>query len=371
MNNRFLQFIKKQQLAIRLARFDSLFLISGLKAFRGTINFAKLFVRKSKQRPLIRLQEFLFSENNPLLFALYDEFTCRTDLLPYESYLLPVEQKTLFGEVCTQTTKGLHNTRFFLSLCDQIIADDYPELSEQYKLFKQRLDAIFDMRFFASELEMLCGEVGGFERGCPFDINWLKTSRDEIWLDFDKKYNFSDKLPPKAQESLSRLIAYLIFDKKIFMSLFKGVGYNYQSRVCLPDIDYLYPVSPELQTYAINCIVHRHKPKTILEHKMQRLLFLLEDYCPDIKVFDSWRDYLKQEHRRFSPAENKDEELLRLFNSCGIDQCVRQPIVMTNPQDIAWLLDSRRHLKNPQFKNSTFIYWGPLIVAICASLYFF
>lgn len=371
MNNRFLQFIKKQRLAIRLARFNALFLISGLKTFRGTIKIAKLFVRKSKQKPLVRFQKFLLSENNPLLFAIYDELTCRTDLLPYDSYLLPEIHRTLEGEICAKTNNRLYDADFWLALCEEIVAEDYPELAEQYKLFKQRLDAVFDMRFYASELEMLCGEVGGYERGCPFEINWQKTSRNELWLYFPNKYDLSNSLSPKAQESLSRLIAYLIFDKKIFMSLFNGVAYNHQSRVCLPDIDYLYPVSPELQTYAINCVMHRQKPKTVLEYKMQRLLFLLEDYCPDIKVFETWRDYLKQDYSRLPQAENRDEELLNLFSSCGIEQCTRHPVILTNPKDIAWLLDSRRHLKNPQFKNSTFRYWGPLVVAIGLSLYFF
>ena len=244
MNNRFLQFIKKQKLAIRLDRFDALFIISGLKAFRGVISIAKLFVHKSKHCPLVRFQKFLLSENNPLLYALYDQITSRTDLLPYDGYFLPVEPQVLTGDMCLKTNKGLKGIKFYLDLCEEIIKDDYPELTEQFVLFKQRLDAVFDMRFYASELEMLCGEVGGFERGCPFDINWQKTGRNELWLDFSKKYNFSSQLPPKAQESLSRLIAYLIFDKKIFMSLFQGVGYNHQNRVCLVDIDYLYQVSP-------------------------------------------------------------------------------------------------------------------------------
>jgi len=104
---------------------------------------------------------------------------------------------------------------------------------------------------------------------------------------------------------------------------------------------------------------------------MQRLLFLLEDYCPDIKVFEIWRDYLKQDYSHLPQAENRDAELLNLFSSCGIEQCTRQPVVLTNPKDIAWLLDSRRHLRNPQFKNSTFRYWGPLVVAIGLILYLF
>ena len=133
----------------------------------------------------------------------------------YDSYLLPIGYRSLSGEICAKTTKGLNDVSFWLALCEEIITDDYPELAEQYKLFKQRLDAVFDMRFYASELEMLCGEVGGFERGCPFEINWQKTNRNELWLYFDKKYDLSDSLSIKTQESLSRLVAYLIFDKNI------------------------------------------------------------------------------------------------------------------------------------------------------------
>lgn len=371
MNNKFLQFIKKQRLAIRLARYDSLFVISGLKTFRIALLFAKPFVRKSPHRPLIRFQKFLLSENNPLLFAAYDEICCRTDFLPYESYFLPIEQHVLKDKICFKTTENLRDVDFYLQLFSEIITDDYPELTEQFKLFKQRLDAVFDMRFYASELEMLCGEVGAFERGCAFEIDWQKTGRNELWLDFEKKYEYSSQLPKSAQESLSRLIAYLIFDKSIFMSLFSGIAFNKQGRVCLPDIDYLYPVSPELRRFAVECITNRRKPKTILEYKMQRLLFLLEDYCPDIKVFESWHNYLKQDYRRFPSAENRDKELLDIFTSCGVELCTRQPVLMTDPKDIAWLLDSRRHLKNPQFKKSSFLYWGPLFFVICYLLYFF
>lgn len=104
MINQFLQFLKKQRLAIRLARFDSLFVISGLQSFRRQMLVARMFVRRSPGTPLIRFQRFLQAENNPLLFAAYEEFTCRTDFLPFASYLLPAEPQTLHGNVCFRTT---------------------------------------------------------------------------------------------------------------------------------------------------------------------------------------------------------------------------------------------------------------------------
>lgn len=371
MINQFLQFLKKQRLAIRLARFDSLFVISGLQSFRRQMLVARMFVRRSPGTPLIRFQRFLQAENNPLLFAAYEEFTCRTDFLPFASYLLPAEPQTLHGNVCFRTTAGLRDTDFYLRVMEEIVNEDYPELSEQLEIFKKRLDAVFDMRFYASEIEMLCAEAGGSERGCPFEVDWRQTGRGELWLSFEKSYEFSAKLPLKAQESLSRLIACLIFDKAVFMSVFNGVAYNRQGRVCLPDIDYLYPVSPELRRFAVDCITHRKEPVTLAGYKMQRLLFLLEEYCPDIQVFESWKDYLGKDYRKLAAGETRDRELLDMFSTCGLDLCTRQPVVMTDPKDIAWLLDSRRHKQDPQFRKSSVFYWGPLFLIICFLFYYF
>ena len=148
-------------------------------------------------------------------------------------------------------------------------------------------------------------------------------------------------------------------------------AYNRQGRVCLPGIDYLYPVSPELRRFAVDCITHRKEPVTLAGYKMQRLLFLLEEYCPDIQVFESWKDYLGKDYRKLAAGETRDRELLDMFSACGLDLCTRQPVVMTDPKDIAWLLDSRRHKQDPQFRKSSVFYWGPLFLIICFLFYYF
>ena len=126
MINRLFQFLKKQQLAIRLARFDSLFCISGLQSFRRQMLLARMFVRRSEEKPLVRFQKFLQAENNPLLWAAYEEFTCRTDFLPFASYLLPIEPQTLHGDVCFRTTAGLRDTDFYLRVMEEIVDKNVP-----------------------------------------------------------------------------------------------------------------------------------------------------------------------------------------------------------------------------------------------------
>ena len=371
MINRFLQFLKKQQLAIRLARADSLFVIKGLKSFRYERPLARLFHCRLPLPPLARFQKFLQAEHNPLLNAIYEEFACRTDFLPFAAYLLPEDSQKLQGEICFRHTSDFRDKEFYFSLLKEIVEIDYPELAEQFELFKKRVDAVEDMRFYGSELEMLAADVNGFEKGSSFEVNWSKTSASELWLSFAKEYKFSARLPRKVQENLSKLVAYLIFEKSIFMSVFHGVAYTKQGKICLPDIDYLYPATPQLQHFAIDCITHRKEPTTLAGYKLQRLLFLLQDYCPDIKVFESWKEYLIQDYHKFPSAVAKEQDLLNLFSACGLDLCTRQPLVMTNPQEISWLLDSKRHKNDPQFKKSSILYWGPLFLLICLLLYYF
>lgn len=371
MINRFLQFLKKQRLAIRLAQAGSLFVISGLRTFRYERPLARLFRRHHPYPPLLRFQKFLATENNPLLNALYEEFSCRTDFLPFASYLLPGNEQKLQGDICFCNTNGCRDQEFYFNLLQEIVEKDYPELAEQVELFKKRADAIEDMRFYGSELEMLTADVNGFEKGSSFEVNWSKTNASELWLSFDKAYDFSARLPRKVQENLSKLVAYLIFEKSVFMSVFHGVAYTEQGKICLPDIDYLYPATPALQHFAIDCITHRKEPTTLAGYKMQRLLFLLQDYCPDIKVFESWQEYLVQDYHKFPTAVVKEQELLNLFSACGLDLCTRQPLIMTDPKKISWLLDSTRHKNDPKFKKSSILYWGPLFLLICFLLYYF
>lgn len=371
MIKQFLQFIKKQKLAIRLARFDSLFIIAPLQAFRMVMPLARLFRHKSGLDPLLRFQQFLEAEHNPLLTAAYEEFSCRTDIFPEASYILPTETFALSGDIIAKTTEGLKDVDFYLSLFSQIISQNFPRLADQFQQFEKRLDAIADMRFYAAELEILCNEAAAFEYGCPFEIDWIRTSKEKLALYFDQSYEFSAKLPLQAQENLSKFMAYLIFEKSIFFSSWDGIGFNAAGEVCIVNFDYLYPVSPALRQYAVDCLTHCKEPMTVSEYKMRRALFLLEEYCPDIKVFKSWKPHFVQEINRYTTDEMADQSFLAALQANGLGLCPRQPIIMTNPQDVAFLLDSRRHKNDPQYKKSSLYYWGPLALVVGWLLFFF
>lgn len=364
MRNQFLQFIKKQKLAIRLAKFDSLFAIENLSAFRKTLPLAKLFRCQSEQNPIRRLQRFLDSENNPLLNAVYEELTSRTDILPAVAYLQPVADITLVGDVLARTIGDLGDVEFYLNLFAEIINSDYPELAEQLELFQKRLDAITDMRFYASELEMLCAEVAAFERGCPFEIDWIKSNKEKLYLYFEKSYEYSVHLPLSAQESLSRLFGYLIFEKAIFISSWNGVGYNRNGQVCLLDFDYLYPVSPSLRQYAIDYLTKGREPILVKEFKMRRALQLLEEYCPNLKVFKFWKAYFSQEIRQYASEAGADRQFVKNLEANGLGFCAHSQIMVTDPEEISYLLDSHRHKEDSQYKKSSIFYWGPLALVL-------
>jgi hypothetical protein len=52
-------------------------------------------------------------------------------------------------------------------------------------------------------------------------------------------------------------------------------------------------------------------------------------------------------------------------------QTSKKEDVMTNPKDIAYLLDSKRHKKDKRFRKSSVAYWGPLLIAACLLYYYF
>jgi hypothetical protein len=54
-----------------------------------------------------------------------------------------------------------------------------------------------------------------------------------------------------------------------------------------------------------------------------------------------------------------------------LNQTSKETPPMTNPKDIAYLLDKNRHKKDPQFRKSSILYWAPLLAALIILYYFF
>ena len=351
-------------MANHLARCDSLFVIAGLKSFLPQLRLARLLVKKSPLPPEERLRLFLEKEDNPILFALADEIAARGDLVGTTLWeRSPVRPRRLEGEELFQTSAPAADKKFYLDLCAEIVANDYPQLKEQLQFFKRRLDIVLDQRFYASELETLNENAKG---DCLFETDWFKTTRQELWLCFDEPCTYTAELSIPAQESLGRLVAFLLYEKDLFVSAYGGVGVNKAERVCFLDFDYLYPADSRLKDYAAAYFREQRRPSVLSEFKLARSLRLLEKYCKDIKVAHLFEPYWRHAVERppLSAPVAAPEEMLRRLSASGM--VFRSPEVDSpkNPRDLAYLLDSTRHKRDPRFLKSSVCYLGPLFVVI-------
>lgn len=355
MINRFLQFLKKQQLAVNLARNDLLFLIENLQSFKLEVPFAKLFYQKQKTSKLKRISNFLERENNPLLYVLAKELSVLDDKLFY----LPNLKKILLNEcVLFKTTSGIKDADFYVNLFIELVNNDFPMLDGDIN----HLYTNFDMRLYASDLENLSDLLNENERCCQMEIDWIKTSKTNLYLCFDSKCKFTQKLNPSAQENLSRLFAFMLLEKSVFVSYWNGVMLNPKNEVGFLDFDAVYSADSSLLKYALSYIKQKTPAKTLLEFKLQRALKLLEYYCPDIDCFSFWKSSVITACSNKTDYSNPD--MLNKLSENGFDFGTRQKITHTNPKDFEYLLDVSRHRKDPQFRKSTIYYWGPLLVLI-------
>lgn len=364
MINEILQFIKKTILSIKLARYDALFLVEGLKTFKKNIAIARPFIIKNDLPKSTRIRRFLEAEDNLYLYAAADEISARNDiigdLLFYNNHLKP---HSLRGNFLFRSTGNAKEGSFYLDLFQEIVNQDFPQLSEQYKFFKKRLDVLLDMRFYASELEIVNEKTADIARGCAFDIDWIRTDKNNLYLCFDEDCFFTDHLEIPAQESLSRLFAYMLFEESIFISSWQGVSASTKGKVSFLDFDYVYPADESLKIFAQKILVGSVKPQNAIEFKLQRALRLLDHYCPDIRTFKLWEHYLNvvpNSDQKFSHSET----LLRQLQKNGVVLHNPTKIDLPAAQDMAYLLDAHRHKNDPRFNKSRFVYWGPLLVLI-------
>ncbi len=355
MINRFLQFLKKQQLAVKLAKSDLLFLIEGLQSFKLELPLAKLFYQKQKASKLKRISHFLENENNPLLYALVKELSVLDDKLFY----LPLSKRIPLNEcILFKTTKGIKDANFYVALYTQLVNDDFLELKGDIR----HLYINFDMRLYAADLENLNDLLNEDDHCCQMEVDWIKTSKENLYLCFDKKCQFTQKLNLKAQENLSRLFAFMFLEKSVFVSYWNGIMLSPKNEVGFLDFDSVYKADSTLLRYALSYIKQKTPAKNLLELKLQRALELLRHYCPDIDCFAFWNSQIITSHE--TKEDKVNSEKLDKLKDNGFNFGTQQKVADINPKDFEYLLDINRHRKDPQFRKSSIYYWGPLLVLI-------
>lgn len=355
MINGILQFIKKQKLAIRLAKFDSLFVIKGLKSFSKTIFIARFFVIKSKLSHEQRLLAFLKSENNPILYALADEISARPDVFSGPLfYMKDSSSRILKGELLFKNISRNYERRFYQELLREVVRADYPELRAQLSFLERRLDIMLDMRFYGSELETLNENSCDFESCCHFDIDWIKTGKHNLYLIFDERCNFTQGLSMIAQENLIRLFSHLFYERSLFVSAFYGVVVNREGKVSILDFDYIYQVDETLRSFATGYMSNQNpQPQALSEFKLQRAFKLLEAFCGDIKIPQIWNEYSSIPPQTATFAATDELAYLKLMTESGLNLLYRDEIPDSNPTSLAYLLDKSRHSKNKTTSKSS------------------
>lgn len=371
MINGILQFIKKTILAIKLARFNVLCIVSGLKSFKSQLLIARWFVKKNDRTFSENFLSFLQSENNLFLNAAVDEITARSDITGKDCfYFYYAEPRILRRETLFKTTENARKKSFWLKLFAEIVRRDYPQLKEQYNFFLRRLDILQDMRFYASEVEELEKAGMGFAAPNAFEIDWIRTSKDKLYMLFEQECSLTDKLHRKSQEDLVNLFGYLFFEKNWFISSWQGAVVLPDGRVALPDFDFLYPVTDEFKSFAKSWFKEQTAPKNDFEFKLVRAFRLLQSYCPEVDIASSWQNFLQAPASTYKAAPAQTQ-LLHDLQRHGVVVKTDTDIVFDKAEDLSYLLDSRRHKNDPRFRKSTVWYWGPLLIAVYFLYYYF
>lgn len=370
MKNRILQFINKIKLCYRLKKQGLAFVAQKtpvLKTAMGLLSFVR---ENQDDSPLAeRIKKFLKAENSLVLTALYDELSSRPDVFRELPPILLDEPRQLSGEIMFYNAGLNENDGFYLSLIREITITDYPQLVGQYNLFISRMRILSDARFYGSSLEELYGHADNFSGCCVFEIDWIKTSKQNLYITFETPCLYTSKLPLDAQKNLSRLFARLFFERAVFISSFKGVGLNRHNQVCFLDFDSLYPVTPSLMEFAAAYIRKKQPPQEDGEFKLARAMHLLEDFCSDTDTYAPWKKYLDK-----MPSDSerlKEDNLLKNLQNSPLDIYPKANLVQKHAEDFAYLLDSGRHRNVPGYKKSSVYYWLPLLLMIIYLYYFF
>ncbi len=364
MINEILQFIKKTILSIKLARGDVLFLLEGLKPFRFVLPQARLWKKKSRQPLCIRIRSFLDAEQSVFLDIAAEEVGIRSDVADGclftrdcgEDRLLSVSEP--FRSAAVWQKKDV----FYRKLWDEIARNDSRFILNG-TVYKKRMDNLNDMRFYASELEILNQKTSGSPYSCPFEVDWIRTGKRELYLNFGAGCRFTSVLSKKEQESLAAVWGYMFFAGAVFISFWRGVLADAAGRVAFPDFDCVCEADWTLKNFAAEYIRGHALPQRENEFRLERALKLLRHYCPDINPFDFWKNYLNT----LLPKEigiGGQKSLLANLSRNGVVTPPAKKLHFPAAADLAYLLDSRRHKNDPRFRKSGVLYWGPLLLVI-------
>ena len=362
MINGFLQFLKKQKFVNNLARADLLFLLRSLQTFKAQLPLAAFAVRPSGLRAGQRIKNTLSEEDYrlPALFAPAVALAHR--ICPPQQN---PEKKAVSGNVRIRRNLDEKERTFAQTLIAELLAKDLTQFAVEDWL--HTLDINYDLRLYGSELERILSASSGLSAALATNVDWIRTSREELWLDLPDGVSLVSKLPIAAQQNLADLFFDLLFTKGIFPADWRWVAVDRDNRVIWTDFSAVFSADFVLKNYALAYLRRQAEPQDSSQQNLARALRLLKLYCPQLDLVQ-----LTAGQADFAAEKTLESSLpLNLLQQNGFPSANAQTPDAKDPRRLVYLLDSRRHRQNPLFRKSSFYYWGPLLVAVIILYYYF
>lgn len=362
MINEFLQFLKKQQFVNKFARADLLFLLRPLQTFKSQMFLARLAAHPSGLRPSERIRRELSLEQNRLPAIFAPALALNAGICP------PVQTPPALpaaGSIRIRSALDEKERRFSTDLVRELIAEDFVDF--ELPDWLQTLDLNYDMRLFGSELERLQTSSLGRKEALPLTVDWIRTSREELWLELPAAVSLQSELPLSAQRQMAKLYFYLLFAKGIYPADWRWVAADSQNRIAWVDFSAVFSADPPLQDFARRWLHGGTQAQTAAQKKIERSLRLLKIWCPDLNL----AEFAVLKHSLPETTDAEPALSLELLSRNGFPSANAAVPDSVDPEQLVYLLDSDRHRRNPLFRKSSFFYWGPLLIAILVLYYFF
>ena len=366
-----IQFIKKINLAIRLAQFDCLFWLKGLRSFAVSAKIASVFLVKNNLPPALKAAAFLQHESNAFYNLLFSEITLHSDICGLVFCPPTTSEERILSSNRLFRTAAVIDWLFWRKLLRELVIKDYPCLSEQLSFLPQLAELLEDMRFYGAELERL-GEYTNQESfACEVAVNWHLTDKPELYLDVVDSQVFTSELNFEAQENLSQLYTFLFYEKSVFASCFSGFAVDENSRVNMLDFDYWYPVDSSLRRYAVDYIRQQAAPQNISECRLRRSIELLRRFCPLVDINAVFEECFARYPLNVPTMPVSELSTAELPPASAPLASFAFAVKDAAPQALSHLLEAPSLHRETQFRKSSLWYFIPLVLAICLLLKFF
>ena len=364
MIKQILQFIKKTQFAVKLARAGLFPLIKSLKTFRFSKIFAIFFCRTSKESLQKSLDSFCQKHKQDKVFCAFaGTIFSAAPLFGLPLYFIKDLKKQNFDtEITLKNTTDFASYGFYLNLLKELIKKDFPQAKGAEICFKKHIDIIYDFRLWGADLEEL-------KKALPqsYDINWPQTTQESLRLTFLQKYRTLAKLSGKAQKNTVAYFARLFFEQHLFISDWKSILCSEKNDIALLEISPIQILLSEDLLFIKNYLQKKQKPATFKQSQMIYSLEKLRQSCPDVDLNKAWDETLKQ---NFVKSKAVDSSFLSSLKKHGVIYTKENHISFPKADSLRYLLDSSRHKKDPRFKKSSLLYALLLLLACWLCLNF-